>query len=259
MTVNRILSDVRKDSSTGSIERIHLLEKKDINNIIRDYSIGYSTKRHRNDAISVKLWVTSMAGLENNPVLYYKEQGAKDTLFEDNDFILIIMTEFQANSFIQFGKSKVCIDGTHGLNQYGFQLFTIVVVDDFGSGVPVAFCFSNRQDEILFRKFFHCIQEKIGIICTNVFMSDDYPAFYLAWRSIMGEVSKRLLCTWHVNKNWTQNLNKIIHKEKRALVSKSLHILQKELDENTFLKQLDTFTTQLRADPDTFIFFSIFL
>lgn len=34
----------------------------------------------------------------------------------------------------------------HGLNNYDFELTTIMVVDEFGEGVPVAFMFSNRKD-----------------------------------------------------------------------------------------------------------------
>lgn len=132
------------------------------------------------------------------------------------------------------------------------------MVDEFGNGIPVSFCFSNRSDKTTFITFFEMIREKVGLISTNVFMSDDFPAFYLAWKSVMGDAPHRLLCTWHVNKNWVQNANKITNKDKRSLVLKSLKVLQKELDEETFLKQLETFTNQLMTDPDTFSFFQYF-
>lgn len=63
---------------------------------MRDYSIGYATKRHKNDSISVKLWVQAMRNLEDNPILFYKEPGEENYTFHKDDFILIIMTEFQA-------------------------------------------------------------------------------------------------------------------------------------------------------------------
>jgi len=39
-------------------------------------------------------------------------------------------------------------------------------------------------------------------------MTDDAPAFYNAWVATMGPVEHRLLCTWHVDKNWRQNVSK---------------------------------------------------
>jgi len=59
-------------------------------------------------------------------ILYFKEQGEDDDdvpHFTKNDFCLIIMTQFQSEMFLKFGKDKVCIDGTHGLNSYNFQLY----------------------------------------------------------------------------------------------------------------------------------------
>lgn len=47
----------------------------------------------------------------------------------------------------KFGHDKICVDGTHGTNAYDIQLYTVVTVDEFGSGCPVAFCLSNRSDE----------------------------------------------------------------------------------------------------------------
>ena len=89
-------------------------------------------------------------------------------------------------------------------------------------------------------------------------MSDDYPAFYLAWQAIMGDVSKRLLCTWHVNKNWLQNSNKVTNKEKRSLVIKTLRVLQKELDVEIFQTQLGNFLNDLKNDQDTLPFYQYF-
>uniref|UniRef100_A0A2S2NX01 ZSWIM1/3 RNaseH-like domain-containing protein n=1 Tax=Schizaphis graminum TaxID=13262 RepID=A0A2S2NX01_SCHGA len=153
--VQRILNDVR-DSATGKeIQRIHLLEKKDLHNIRRDFNITYSTKHHENDAVSVKLWVDRMKSKDDHsPILYFKPQGEIDLNvphFIENDFCLIIMTQYQSEMLVQFGNDKICIDGTHGLNSYNFQLYTIVVIDEYGNGYPVAFCFSNKSDIIVLK------------------------------------------------------------------------------------------------------------
>ena len=41
------------------------------------------------------------------------------------------------------------MDSTHGTNAYRFYLITVLVVDDFGEGLPwpVAWCLSNREHE----------------------------------------------------------------------------------------------------------------
>ncbi len=37
-------------------------------------------------------------------------------------------------------KKVVCLDGTHGLNGYDFELVTLLVNDDYGSGFLVVLC-----------------------------------------------------------------------------------------------------------------------
>jgi len=73
---------------------------------------------------------------DESPIIYFKQQGNSDNnvqSFTKDDFCLIIMTQFQSELLMKFGNDKVCIDGTHGLNGYNFQLYTIVVVDEFGN------------------------------------------------------------------------------------------------------------------------------
>lgn len=39
------------------------------------------------------------------------------------------------------------MDAVFGMNQYGYALLTLLVRDDFGNGVPVAFCISDAEDK----------------------------------------------------------------------------------------------------------------
>lgn len=117
-------------------------------NIVREFNIDYGSKRDQNNAVSVKLWVTEMRSHGVHcPVLYYKSDV--DSNLDNEDFILILMTNFQTQQIVKFGQKKICIDGA-----YDILLYTIMTVDEFRSGCPVAFCFSNRSDECLFRIFF---------------------------------------------------------------------------------------------------------
>lgn len=43
-------------------------------------------------------------------------------------------------------QSKMCVDGTHGLNAYGYQLVFIVMIDEFNNGILGEFCFTRKID-----------------------------------------------------------------------------------------------------------------
>ena len=73
---------------------------------------------------------------------------------------------------------------THGTNMYDFKLITVLVLDELGEGVPVAWMISNREDALALTPFFRKIREKCGDISTKVFMSDDADNFYNAWKSV---------------------------------------------------------------------------
>jgi hypothetical protein len=87
------------------------------------FHIDYGTKRHKNEAISIKLWVQEMINL------CYKEQGVESdpqTLLDVTDFALITMTSFQSQQLLKFEHDKVCLDGTHRTNSCDFQLYTLI-------------------------------------------------------------------------------------------------------------------------------------
>ncbi|XP_050064830.1 uncharacterized protein LOC126553754 [Aphis gossypii] len=247
VTWEHILDFIREGEITDDTnKRILLLERQDLTNISRDFNINYATRRHKDDAVSVDLWVNELKNQlkEDCPILYYKAQDKDDDFLEKKDFALIIMTKFQAKQILKFGPNKICIDGTHGTNAYDIQLYTIMTVDEYGTGCPVAFCFSNR----------------VGIIKSKVFMSDDAPAFYNAWVNVMGPAEHRLLCTWHVDRNWRDNLSKISGgSEKKSLVYKTLRVLLQMISIDEFKISLDQFINDLLADKDTEAFGSYFV
>jgi len=43
------------NNSCFNYQQLLLFERKDLYNVTRDFNIDYATKRHKNDAISVKL------------------------------------------------------------------------------------------------------------------------------------------------------------------------------------------------------------
>jgi hypothetical protein len=96
------------------------------------------------------------------------------------------MNSGQEELLKQYASDYLYIDGTHGLNQYDFELHTLLVLDDIREGFPCAFLISNRADEQVVCIFFNYIKERIGMrITCKVFMSDMAETYYNAWKQIM--------------------------------------------------------------------------
>ncbi|GFY52804.1 c2H2-type domain-containing protein [Trichonephila inaurata madagascariensis] len=91
-----------------------------------------------------------------NPVLIYKSLGSSlsnNPLIKKQDFILGIMTEAQLEFLELNGKNKIMMDSTHGTNQYGYLLTTIMVSDDNHEGLPIAVFYSNRVSSDVLEPF----------------------------------------------------------------------------------------------------------
>ena len=74
---------------------------------------------------------------------------------------------------MKYGKVCVCMDATHGTNMYDFNLITVLIIDEFGEGIPVAWAVSNREDVTLLVQFLRSIKNRTGPINSKWFMSDD--------------------------------------------------------------------------------------
>ena len=68
-----ILDKIR-DNVGKQFQRLHLLTRKDINNIEQSYGLK-GTQRHNDDATSVQILVEEMNTSESNPITLYKPQG----------------------------------------------------------------------------------------------------------------------------------------------------------------------------------------
>jgi len=100
-----------------------------------------------------------------------------------------------------FSSKGVYIDSTHGTTGYDFLLTTLMVTDECGEGLPIAWCISNHED--LFTHmclFFTVLKENCGQLSPRWVVSDTASQFYNAWIAIMGGSPTRLLCTWQVDR-----------------------------------------------------------
>lgn len=189
----KILDEIRESISGDKLERIHLLTKKDLYNIEQCYNLNKESVRHTNDAVSVEAWVRELN--ETGCILFYKPQDTISELhpqLKPEDFFLIIMNKGQKDILEKYGNDVVCVDGTHGINSYEFELVTLLILDDMREGFPGAFCISNRTDEAAMKVFFFHIQRELGVdLKPKTFMSDMASSFYNAWIEIMGPVKFR--------------------------------------------------------------------
>lgn len=190
---NHILNQIRDCVINSNISRIHLSTRKDLYNIGCSYHLGHHPTWHKNDAVSVDGLVNLMKS-HGESVLFYKSQGSACHDYpqtKQEDFILIIMTTSQAEILKQYGEDIICIDGTHGTNNYDFELHTLMVVDELREGFPCAFLISNRSDQEVLNIFFSEVRKRIGTINCRIFMSDMAESYFNSWLQIMGIPGKR--------------------------------------------------------------------
>lgn len=248
--MKRVIDDVRNQTITDIVVgRVSLVNRKDLHNIKRDFDDEYH--RHKLDSVSVQLWVDEIANDPNDSVVYFKEQAEEDTsgLVEKNYFVLIIM--YRKEMLKTYGEDKLCVDGTHGQNPYDFILHSLLVVGDFGNGSPAAFCFSNGSNEAVLSLYFTQVRSQVGQMKSHVFMSDHPPAYYNAWQNVMGSIPNQLLCSWHVTKNWMENLAKIKSSEKKKMVLKIIKTVRNELSTENFQEMFSKTIRDLQTDEDT--------
>jgi len=250
--VERILDDIKCNLLTDTeAGRNRLLKKQDIVNIQKRLNID-SVQKNPNDLLSVCAWVEELQSLEYNPILCFKPQGeigkAECSTLKTEDFLLVMQTEFQCNALKQYGKKAVLIDSTHGTTAYEFLLTTILVIDDYGEGLPVAWAISNHEDLPTLLIILQAVKSCCNEITPSVFMSDDAEQYYKAWSTIFGNTTK-LLCAWHVDRAWRKSLNNLIEdRQKRIEIYHQLCVLMFEQNCTKFHSCLQKFMSYLHAE-----------
>lgn len=193
------MDDIRDSVADAGLQREHLITKQDIDNIKKQYNTD-GIERHCNDQTSICAWVEEMQSMAFNPILVFKPQGKTSNGLSEDDFLLGFQTEYQLDMFKAFGGNVVCCDATHGTNVYGFLLVTVMIIDDFGEGIPVGWAIVTREDTCTLKIFFKTLMERSGCIIPSVFMSDDANQYWNAWSDTFGGGNTRkLLCAWHVD------------------------------------------------------------
>ena len=148
-------------------------------------------------------------------MLFYKPLQS-----DTSDFMLNIQSPFPANILKIFSSQKaVFVDDTHGTNAYGIHLTTLLVVDKFWEGFPVAWCISTNVNTNSMSKFFGVIKGNVGNLSPKWFMSDDADQFYNAWIKTFQGSPNHILCIWHVLRAWRNNLRALKDHDKEKSLS----------------------------------------
>ncbi|XP_072142731.1 uncharacterized protein [Dermacentor andersoni] len=229
-----ILKRIRT-SVASELRPVHLAERLTLPNIKQQFNIAAPERCHTNDSVSVDTWVLAMKEKGETLVRLYKAQGAVDPsgTFSSADFALVLMTEPQKELLEELGPAgTVCLDSTHGTTGYQFELTTLLVLDKVGSGVPIAYFICNRMNEKTLTAFFKCLESA---------MAKKVAAKTFTWCMVMGAPKQKLLCAWHVDKNWRKKILECVEKQLRPDVYHSVRLLLEFLDEEEFEEYLKEF------------------
>ena len=165
VTISNIFDSIREEPFDGVLSHKHLLCCQDIHNIKYQYNIE-GVQLHSDDHTSVSLLVENMMELTDNPIFIYNKQGLKQSAdmndLSNEDFVIGIRTHFQRDMLIKFGEKAICMDSTHGTNVYDFYFITVLILDEFGEGVPICWIISNREDSALVHQALIKVKEKCG-------------------------------------------------------------------------------------------------
>lgn len=116
------------------------------------------------------------------------------------DFLLVMQTE-QQSVILACNPRTVCVDATHGVTGYGYCLMTMLVIDKQGTGFPVAWAISSRENGWVWRLFGASLREESLSSKPEVLMSDDTNAAWNGLCCVWKSLKHKLLCHWHIKKN----------------------------------------------------------
>ena len=191
--------------------------------------------------------------------MFYKLQGQAytdegDLNLTSDDFVVILQTPFQKTLAEKFAHNGVCCDATHGTTAYDFKLTSLLVIDEFGEGVPIA------QDFTHVCVFFKMIRRNCGQLSPKWFMTDIAPQFYNAWVAINnGSRSQQLYCTWHVDKAWREELRKKVgNLDTESEIYKMLQTILQQPNEKSFNEHVNIFTNKIGSVDKTSEFLRYF-
>ena len=214
------IMDIVRDSISKEVSTEHIITKQDIRNIQNQYNIQ-SISRNPNDLTSVCTWVEEFKENPHNPTLLFKPQGQQLENMDDvgtDDFMLVLQTQFQLDMLKANGDKCICMVATYGVNMYAFMLISVLVIDEYGEGIPVAWAITNREYTTILIHYMKAIKQKVNSLTPQWFMSDDADQFFNAFRVVFVSTgTKKILCAWHIDRSWRRALRQHIRGNGRRI------------------------------------------
>ncbi|GBN37925.1 hypothetical protein AVEN_224154-1 [Araneus ventricosus] len=243
-----LLDDIRDSQSSTDHFQLYLLKKRDV----RFINNAYATDEYNpglSDAESVDQWVRLCCQMEDSPILFYRQEDIGST---EEDFLLIIMTEFQKQILMSSARQVVCVDSLYRRKGGRFYLTVLFIMDEYEIAFPVAFCISNKVDKPVIWQFLASIKESTGPLSCTYFMSDSEPFYYEAWKEVMQDDSKWLWSMWYVDNRIRVQLRvfrgNIV---KRAEAYKTMRTLLECQNKNVFDSMFKNYIETLQSDPQS--------
>ncbi len=210
---HRAMTDIALRGSSLTPNRDHLLTMSDVYNEQR--ALSRAALGSRDDASAVSERVAELSATDHNPILLYKPQGSGTCRLHEElrssssaicdgldapRFMLALQTVAQRQLWELYGSTNAILDTTHGTNQYGFKLTSLMVIDDDAQGQVVAWLVSDREDATAMTSFLQCIRSISAVRPSHVITDDSHSAAP-SIRHVFPD-AQHLVCHWHIDRAW---------------------------------------------------------
>lgn len=185
-------------------------------------------------------------------------EGIKDIILktqwpeDDQRFRLVVMTEFGR----LLGKclaSPWSLDATGSVNMYGYPIYAIVVKDDAGNGVPIAFMIygDTKAPAGIVADFLESVAERSDVELKGQILFVDKDTCEMDGGRSLG--MRVLLCYFHWRQDWETFLKKaesgVSLKADRQLIQSDLAALKKCANIAHFQRLVNKFRTDWARFP----------
>ena len=192
-TVMSMMSESTRDTILTNARNVLTKEQKTVTFQPMRTVFGIDdVMRHVNDHVSLSRWIAEWNRLGLNPVLFHKRKGTESPYGDlgIEDFVVVIQSEIQKKLMLKFGESGLlCLS----VPCAAYVLTSLCVIDEFGEGLPVAVCMSNRIDDVIVRIFFSKVKENVGELKPAWFMSGSHDNFYATFVQLTGHQPMRFV------------------------------------------------------------------
>ena len=182
--------------------------------------------RHTKDSLSVLEWVECCH--KEGPLLAFKassDPGLEGFSLQPGTFVLCIQTRYQCECFAKHGNFFAGIDATHNMTYYeNMSLFTILVQDRWGHGIPVAWMLSSNAQQATIEFLLAKLQESNPDVIPENWMTDFDQAQINTIKTRTPESKHIYLCWWHVLHAWQQHITIAHYLELWEVLKAWIHI-----------------------------------